>query len=470
MKFYITTSIAYANASPHIGFALESIQADVLARYHRINGDEVFFLTGTDEYGTKIFQAAQKANSQPREFVDKISEDFKNLKKVLNLSWDDFIRTTDNERHWPAVHKMWELLKKDIEKRSYKGLYCVGCEAFVTEKDLIDGKCPIHLKEPEAVEEKNYFFKLSKYQNQIDELIERDKIKIIPEVRKNEILSFVRQGLKDISISRPKEKLSWGIPVPEDDNQVIYVWIDALTNYISALGFGGENEEKFKKFWPADVHLIGKDILRFHAVIWIGMLLSAGLDLPKNIFVHGYITSNGQKMSKSLGNVVSPIGLVDKYGTDAVRYFLLREIPSAGDGDFTEEKFLARYNGDLANGLGNFAARVLTMASRIKLDAPSEELLKKYEQIKNQHDSHIEEFRFNEFLSAVWSLIAGSDAMINDKKPWENPEEKKDVMIELILRLRIVAEQLRPFLPETSEKILTAIKENKKPENLFPRI
>jgi len=356
----------YTNSPPHIGFAFESIQADVLARYHRLLGEDTVFLTGTDEHGTKVAQAAKEAGKKPKEFVDEIAEKVEELKRILNLSNDDFIRTTDQKRHWPAVKKVWLKLKEtgDIYKKKYQAFYCSGCEAFITKKDLVNGKCAIHQTEPEIIDEENYFFRLSKYSKAIEKSIEKDELKIIPETRKNEILSFIKQGLEDVSFSRPREKLQWGIPVPDDESQTMYVWADALTNYISALGYFEENE-KFKKFWPADIHCIGKDIIRFHAVIWPGMLLSLGLPLPKTIFIHGFITVGGQKMSKSLGNVIDPFELVKKYGTDAVRYFLLREIPSTEDGDFTYEKFGKRYNSDLAAGLGNLVARTITVAAKL---------------------------------------------------------------------------------------------------------
>ncbi|PIR44348.1 methionine--tRNA ligase [Candidatus Wolfebacteria bacterium CG10_big_fil_rev_8_21_14_0_10_31_9] len=481
MKFYITTSIAYANGSPHIGFALESIQADVLARYHRQKGDEVFFLTGTDEHGTKIYKTAQKAGKDTQKFVDEISEEFKGLKSVLNLSWGDFIRTTDQKKHWPAVFEIWKKLdeKKLIEAREFEGLYCIGCESFKLVKDLVDGKCPEHLVEPEKIKEKNYFFKLSEFGNNLKQKIESDEIKIIPQSRKNEVLSFINQGLTDISISRPKEKLPWGISVPGDDSQVIYVWIDALTNYISALGFGNENNENFKKFWPADVHCIGKDILRFHAVIWPAILMACELQLPKNIFVHGHITSGNQKMSKSLGNVISPVELVNKYGADAVRYYLLREIPSIEDGDYSEEKFINRYNGDLANGLGNFSARVLTLASReVNLQINTDNTNKEISSTEKVVEQKISEFKFNEAIEAIWKLISFGDIYINQEKPWGNTnvKEKNDVIVRLVLILEHVAKLIIPFLPETSKKILESIKHEgniikiNKGENLFQRI
>ena len=353
-KFYISTSIAYANAPPHLGFALELVQADVLTRYQRSLKKDIFFLTGTDEHGAKVVKAAERAPKTPKDFVDEISWKFKALAKVLDISNDDFIRTSDQKRHWPEVRKVWLKLKEngDIYKKKYQGLYCVGCEAFITKKDLADGKCRIHQKEPEVIKEENYFFRLSRYSKMITEILRMGKINIIPETRKNEMLSFVGQGLEDISFSRPRKDLKWGIPVPNDETQTIYVWADALTNYLS----GAKNR------WPADIQCIGKDILKFHSLIWPGMLLSLGLPLPKVILVHGFITVAGQKMSKSLGNVIDPFELVKKYGTDAVRYFLLREIPPTEDGDFTYEKFEGRYNADLAKGLGNLAARVITMA------------------------------------------------------------------------------------------------------------
>src|SRR3989338_4064433 len=358
-KFYISTSIAYVNAPPHIGFALESLQADVLARWRRQKGEEVFFLTGTDEHGAKIARAAEVAGKTPRELVDENAEKFRELKKSLNLSWDNFIRTSDEKVHWPVAQELWRRLEKagDLYKKSYQGLYCVGHEAFVTQKDLENGKCRDHQKEPEIIEEENWFFRLSKYSEVIKEKVESGELKIVPETRKNEILSLLREGLEDISFSRPSKDLSWGVPVPDDDTQTMYVWADALSNYIS--GRGGISEwEKH----PADIHLIGKDILRFHAAIWPGMLLSAGLPLPKAIYVHGHITSGGKKMSKTLGNVIDPEELLAEYGTEAVRYFLARHITPFEDGDITREAFKDAYNADLANGLGNLASRIMTLA------------------------------------------------------------------------------------------------------------
>jgi methionyl-tRNA synthetase len=481
-NFYITTSIVYTNAPPHIGFALECIQADVVARYHRLFGKEVYFLTGTDEHGTKVAKAAREEGKNLKEFVNEISKKVRKLKEILNLSNDDFIRTTDKKRHWPAVKKVWLKLKEagDIYKKKYKGLYCLGCEAFITKKDLVNGKCPLHQKKPEGVEEENYFFRLSKYSKKIEKAIKTDKIKIIPETRKNEILKFLKRGLEDISFSRPRKKLKWGIPVPDDKTQTIYVWADALTNYISAIGYSKETK-KFKKLWPANVHCIGKDILRFHTVIWPAMLLSLNLPLPKTIFVHGFITVGGQKMSKSLGNIIDPFELVEKYGTDAVRYFLLREIPSAEDGDFTYEKFEKRYNSDLAKGLGNLVARVIKLAqmSNVKCQMSNKISNIKFQKIikdaKEDWKESLNEFKFNEALIAIWDLISFCDRYIDEEKPWKlvkseiKYQKSKRVISNLLFALSNIAEMLKPLLPQTSKKIIEQIK-TKKGKPLFPRL
>ncbi len=476
-KFYITTSIAYTNAPPHIGYALELVQADVLARYHKLLDEDVFFLTGTDEHGKKVAEASEKTASRPEDFANDISAKFKKLTGALNSSNDDFIRTTDQKRHWPVVQEVWQKLKEkeDIYKKKYQGLYCVGCEAFITKKDLIERKCKIHQKEPEAVEEENYFFKLSKYSKEIEEIIKKDEVKIIPEGKKNEMLSFIKEGLEDVSFSRPRKDLKWGIPVPDDDSQTIYVWADALVNYISALGVFEAG--KFKKYWPPDVHFLGKDILRFHATIWLGMLLSLGLKLPKKIFVHGFITSGGQKMSKSLGNVADPFELIKKYGVDAVRYFLLREIPAQEDGDFTEEKFIGRYNADLAGGIGNLVARVVTLAKKIEIKSTKSlpaSLREALQAGETNYRKALDEFKFNEALISIWELISFCDEYIEKEKPWSfDPAQDKEkcnkVISDLLSVIGSIAEMLTPFLPETSEKILKQIKEGKS-QPLFPRI
>ena len=476
-KFYITTSIPYVNADPHIGFALEIIQADVLARYHRQKSEDVFFLTGTDEHGVKVVRAAELAGKTPQEFVDEISEKFKALKDTLNLSWDDFIRTSDKKRHWPGAQKLWLRLYDagKLYKKPYKGFYCVGHEAFITEKDLVQGKCRDHQKEPEVIEEENWFFRLSDYTEEIKSKIKSGELRIVPEGRKNEILSLTKEGFEDISFSRPSKDLSWGIPVPNDPDHTMYVWCDALSNYITALGYGSTRNvdiSKFNKWWPADVHVIGKDILRFHAAIWPGMLLAAGLPLPKIIFVHGFITVGGEKMSKTVGNMINPFEVVKKYGADALRYYLLREIPPTGDGDFTYGKFEQRYNADLAKGLGNLIARVLTLAEKSDVKANPElfsEVVKDVE--KNVHE-FLHDFRFNDALAAIWQLISAGDKYIDDKKPWTlpaNSEEFKEIISSLLSLVSEIGNLIEPFLPETSEKISKAVK-NKKSGILFPRL
>lgn len=470
-KFYITTSIAYTNAPPHIGFALELLQADVLARYHRLLNENVFFLTGTDEHGLKIEKAAKNAGKSPVEFTEEISAKFRLLTKKLKISNDDFIRTTDKKRHWPTVEKAWiELLEKeDIYKKKYKGLYCVGCEAFLKEKDLVDGKCPNHQKEPEVIEEENYFFRLSNYTNQVKKEIEKGKIKIIPEARKKEILKFIEQGVEDISISRSREKLKWGIPVPNDNTQTIYVWFEALLNYLYP-----------KNFWPADVQCIGKDIFRFHALIWPAILIALDLPRPKSILVHGFITVNGQKMSKSLGNIVDPFEFIDKYGADAVRYFLLREIPPTEDGDFTYEKFKERYNADLARGIGNLLARILTLAKKSDFEnlnfkkIQNSEIKEKVKKTEKKYKNLLDNFKFNESLASIWELISFCDKYLEKEKPWEllknnKREMAKNIIGDLLFVVLKIAEFLQPLLPETSEKIRLQLK-NKKTALFFPRL
>jgi len=475
-KLYITTAIDYVNASPHIGHALEKIQADVIARYYRLLDEEVFFLTGTDENSLKNVQAAEKERIDVKELVEKYAERFYQLKEALNLSFDDFIRTTE-ERHTKGAQKLWLACKEDIYKKTYKGLYCVGCEVFYKEGELINGLCPEHKTKPELIEEENYFFRLSKYQNELEKIIETDKIQIIPESRKNEVLSFIRSGLEDICISRSAERAKgWGIPVPDDPTQIIWVWFDALTNYITALGYA-KDSEKFQEFWQENenkLHIIGKGISRFHCIYWPAILLSAKLSLPNTIFIHGYITVSGQKMSKSLGNVIDPFELVKRYGTDPVRYFLLREISPTEDGDFTDEKFRERYNADLAKGLGNLVARVITLATKLKTQnlklktkTQNLKLKEKIDKTQEKYKKALEEFKFNEALISIWDLIHFCDKYIEEKRPWETKDP--EVISDLLIALSNIAKLLKPFLPETSEKILEQLK-TKESKPLFPRL
>ncbi len=461
-KFYLTTSIAYVNGAPHLGYALEMVQADAIARFRRQEGDDVFFLTGTDEHGAKIARAAEAAGVMPRALVDKNSAAFRGLKETLSLSWDDFIRTSDEVRHWPNVVSVWNKLVEagDVYKKTYKGLYCVGHEAFVTEKDLIDGICRDHNAAPEIIEEENYFFRLSKYADEVKKRIESGELQIIPQGRAKEIVNFINQGMEDISFSRPRKDLSWGVPVPNDDTQTIYVWCDALVNYLFPEGR-----------WPASVHCIGKDILRFHALYWPAMLLSAKMPLPKALFVHGHITSEGQKMSKTLGNVVNPFELVKKYGADAVRYYLLREIPPTDDGDFGVEKFEARYTADLANGLGNFAARCTALASRAGVTAAAVPEAAVAEAIAKAREAvrvKMGEYALHEAVAAVWDLITFGNQYMNEKKPWDKEVSESDKAVAIgngLVILGAVADLLAPFLPDAAAKIKAG-----DAGMLFPRI
>ncbi len=487
----------YTNGNPHIGFAFELILADVLARYHRLLGDETFFLTGTDEHGATVVKAADKNNKSPKEFVDEVTAKVQELAKILNISNDDFIRTSDKVRHWPAAQKIWKLLASDLYKKNYEGLYCVGHEAFMKKSDLVDGVCPLHKTEPEKIKEENWFFKLTKYKKEVKKRIESGEMKIVPETRKQEIINLIDDA-EDVSFSRPSKDLKWGIPVPGDETQTMYVWADALTNYVSALGYA-ENPPaggpKFEKFWPADVHLVGKDILRFHAIIWPAMLLSAGLPLPKAIYVHGFITVDGEKMSKTVGNVVDPFYAIEKYGAEVVRYFLLREIPSGDDGDFSYKKLEERYNGDLANGLGNLVQRILTLIENnldseliYKTDFIQDDIKKFVIEVKEKYIKNIDNFALHEALGKTWELIAFADKYLNDKKPWqlvkENEKEFLAVMTNLVFLIYTIwAFLLKPFMPETAKKIRVSFGadekisqiENykfivKKGEGLFPRI
>lgn len=483
-KFYLTTPIFYANQSPHLGTAYTVIAADVLARYYRQKGEKVFFLTGTDEHGEKIAQAAEKAGKSPQKFVDEIAQSFKETWRALNISHDDFIRTTAS-RHKKGAEKFLLALKKTgkVYQGKYEGLYCLGCEKFITEKELVGGKCPDHQKEPQKISEINYFFKLSDFLNKIEKLIKADKIKIEPLGRKNEVLSLLGQDLEDFSISR--ERVKWGIPLPFDKKQTTYVWIEALANYITAIGYGS-GAKKFNQLWPADLHLIGKDIFKFHAIYWPALLLAVGLKPPKKIFAHGFFTVKGQKMSKSLGNIIEPVFLAKKYGSDAVRYFLLREIPFGQDGDFSFGRLEERYNADLANGLGNLVSRVLALLEKadasVILSPPKageesrgkNKLAGQIKSTQQKYHKAMEEIKFHEALEVIWQLISASDEFIEINKPWKliktDQVKFKQVLSELLAILKEITILLQPFLPTTSEKILKQIKLNKKTEVLFPRL
>lgn len=472
MKFYITTSIPYANGDPHIGFAMELIQADTLARYHRqILGDTTRFLTGIDQNGLKNHQTAAQQGISTLDFVEQRSATFEKLTKSANASNDDYIKTTDQQRHWPAAQKLWQAMvdNGDIYLKKYKGLYSVRAERFVTQKELDEDGGKEHSK-IEEIEEQNYFFALSKYQDKLKDLIESDQLRIVPDSKKQEMLQFINQGLEDISFSRATDKLPWGIPVPGDDSQVMYVWCDALTNYVSALGYGSDDQRLMQEFWPADVHLIGKDIVRFHALYWPAMLMSAKLPLPKNIFVHGFINVEGQKMSKSLGNVISPFDLIDTYGVDPVRYYFLREIPTTGDGDYSEGRFKDRYNDDLANGLGNLVARVAKLCEKSSANFQVQPV-----DVESHTDYHqtLNNFQLNQTLDYIWKLISAADQQIDSTKPWtQQGTELENNLTNLVSQIVVIATLLQPFMPDTSAKILAQYTTGQIQSStpLFPRL
>ncbi|MCK5026882.1 MAG: methionine--tRNA ligase [Candidatus Pacebacteria bacterium] len=492
--FYITTPIYYTNNSPHVGHAYASTVADILARYHREIGNDTFFLTGTADHGDKIRRAAEAANMNPQAFTDINSNKFKDLYEKLNISYDDFIRNSDKEKHWPGAQALWRAMERseDIYWKAYEGLYCVGCEKFITEKDLVDGKCPDHDKVPEIVKEENYFFKLSKYAEKVRALIEKDEIRILPASRKAELLAFIDSGLKDVSFSRPENAILWGIPVPEDEHdQMMYVWCEELSNYISALGYGKKDHNLFDTYWPTDLHVVGKDILRFHAIVWPAMLLSAGLPLPKTILAHGMIISGGKKMSKTIGNVIDPNEYIDLYGADAFRYYLAREISPFEDGDFSEEKFIETYNANLANGLGNLVSRVFKMAQqyfdgevtrKLSVDVPLQvhretftggEDIEGYSipyMVENiiipEYKEKMDTMNIQQAADVVWKLIGILDGYITHYEPFklikEDKEKTENILWNLLFGIETVAKLIKPILPETAEKIEEELKQNSK--------
>ncbi len=466
-KFYITTTLPYVNAEPHLGFAMEIVQADFVARYHKLMGEDVVFNTGTDEYGIKIYRAAKLQKKDPQAYVDEYAAKFDALKDSLNLSYTNFLRTS-SPQHKKAAQELWKrcLENEDIYKKNYKIKYCVGCELEKTDSELQDGKCPIHPNlSIEIIEEENYFFKFSKYQQPLLDLYEKNPQFVLPDFRLREIKEFVSKGLQDFSISRLKEKLPWGVPVFNDPDHVSYVWFDALVCYISTLGWP-DDEEKFKAFWPV-VQMAGKDNLRQQSAMWQAMLLSAGLPNSKQIIIHGFITNSGQKMSKSLGNVIDPFELVKKYGTDAVRFFIGHELNTFEDSDVTPERILESYNGNLANGLGNLVARVAKLCEQKNIEAPNPPIL-----LDPKMQKPLEEYKFSEALNHIWGEITEADKKVNIEKPWELSGEKaKEVLRDLVKKIQHIAFNLQPFLPETAEKILKQFsgKISSQPP-LFPRI
>jgi len=474
-NFFVTTSIPYINGEPHIGFGLEIIIADAIARYARQQGSTVVFSTGTDEHGGKIEEKAAELKMTPQALADQNSAKFRELVTTLGITNDRFIRTTD-KGHEQRAQIIWKNLNKDIYKGKYTGWYCVGDEAFFTETVVKEnnGVCPNHNRPYDKIEEENYFFKLSSYTAPILKAIESGAFNIVPHTKRNEILSLLKDGLDDISISRPKEKIGWGIPVPGDTKQVMYVWFEALLNYITVLGY--PEHEDFKKFWPASVQVIGKDIIRFHAAIWPGILLGLGLPLPKSLYVHGFVNVSGQKISKSLGNVINPDEIVKIYGVDAFRYFFMRHVPSYGDGDFTWEEFERSYNNELGNELGNAVQRTVVMIEKFQDgligDIPDSE-----------HDSAVyhdamANFKFDRALDSVWEQVKGLNQYIDEQKPWTiakegDAEHLQEVLANMVSDLIEIAELLVPFMPDAAQAIKNIFAEGllRAPASvLFPKI
>lgn len=477
-KFYLTSAIPYVNARPHIGWATEIIQSDVIKRYQKSLGKDVYYLCGSDENSLKNVQAAEKENLSIQEFVDKYATYFITLAKKLDVQFDVFQRGSNPDHH-KASQKLWDLCDKngDIYKKQYTGLYCVGCELFYTPDELNEnGECFEHPgKKLDEITEENYFFRLSKYKEKLVELIDSDELAIIPDHRKNEVLSFLKGDLADISISRSNERAkNWGVTVPGDPTQKLYVWFDALNIYQSGVGFVSD-EKLYKTWWPANLHIIGKGILRFHAVYWPAFLLSAKLELPKKLFVHEYLTVNGQKISKSLGNAIDPTLFIEKYGTDAVRYYCLAKISPFSDGDFSDEKFHEAYNADLANGLGNLVARVAKLCELTRYQQ-TESINARHVVDDAEYKKALKEFRFNDALGFIWEKISKADKFIDETKPWElikteNPQ-LHDILAHLIDEIQEIAALLEPFLPETAKKIRKQFQETeiKTAQSLFPRV
>jgi methionyl-tRNA synthetase len=454
-KYYVTTSIPYVNGEPHLGHAMEFVMGDVLARRARQQGDTVIFSIGTDEHGGKIAEKAEELKLQPKVLADQMSRQFGDLAKKLNISNDRFIRTTD-AGHEQRAAVIWKKLAKDIYKGKYEGWYCTGDEAFFSEAEVKanNGVCPDHNRPYEKIEEDNYFFNLKKYADQVLTAIENDDFQILPATKRNEILSLIKGGLENISISRPAEKIGWGIPVPGDENQVMYVWFEALMNYITVLGY--PEHDDFKQFWPAQIQVIGKGILRFHAAIWPAMLMALDLPLPKQLYVHGYVTVDGKKMSKSLGNSVSPDEVIDRYGAEAFRYYFLRHIPSYNDGDFSWKSFEATYNNELANELGNAVQRTSAMIKQYLTGVLTE--IPPAEHDIAQYNEALANCRFDRALDEVWEQVRGLNQYIEQEKPWViakegDPAHLQEVLAYQASSLLSIATLLEPFLPDTAAKV-----------------
>lgn len=475
--FYITTTLPYVNSKPHIGFAMELVRADVVARYKELLGYDVFFNTGTDEHGLKIFEKAEELGMTTQEYVDQAVESFRTLAQLLSIKeGHTFTRTTDSQ-HIESAQAFWKLCEKDIYKDTYETKYCVGCELEKTDSELVDGKCPLHpTREIELREEENYYFAFSQYQEKLLDFYEKNPDFIIPDYRMKEMRHFIEQGLQDFSISRLKKKMPWGVPVPGDEEHVMYVWFDALVNYISALGWPND-EETYTTYWVkgTPVQYAGKDNLRQQSAMWQAMLMSAGLPNSSHVVIDGFITSGGQKMSKSLGNVIDPVDWIETYGADALRYYVVRELHPFEDSDATDEKMLEAYNANLANGIGNLASRIMKMAVSYEVDVPEEPTFEECVRIHKNYSEAFDSFELNEALDIVWSEIQKVDEMIAKREPFKkikiNPDEARKDVFELMEHLYVVAVLLEPFMPDTSEKIKNAIVNKKSFDTpLFPRI
>jgi methionyl-tRNA synthetase len=502
-RYYVTTSIPYVNAAPHLGFALEAVQADVFARYHRLLGEDTRLLTGTDDNSLKNVLAAERAGVPVRDLVDRNARVFRSLSPALDLTNDDFIRTSADARHLAGVRHLWQALDRrgDLYKRPYEGLYCVGCEQFYTPDELVEGRCPVHVTVPEVVREENYFFRLSRYQGDLQRLLASERLRIVPESRRNEVQAFVARGLQDFSVSRSRTRArGWGIEVPGDPEQVVYVWLDALANYITALGYGGPDGGAglYRRYWGEGarrVHVIGKDIIRFHAVYWPAILLSAGEPLPDTIFVHGFLTVAGRKLSKSTGHVVDPFALATRYGVDAVRYWLLRDVPPTADADYTAERLERRYTADLANDLGNLLQRTVGLLHRYRAGhvpvvapgqaeatgGPAGEVASVAREVQRRLPAALGAYDPQEALEAVWHLVGRANRYVEETAPWALARRERDgdlgagagsgagapsragapagaeldlVLATLAEALRLIGEALRPLLPRTADAVL----------------
>lgn len=478
-KLYITTAIPYVNSKPHIGNALDYLLADIWTRYQKQNGHAVRFQAGTDEHGNKIAAKAAEAGLDPKTYTDQMYVNFQTLMNKIGASYTDFVRTTD-EHHIQAVQYIWQTLAPYIYKGSYEGWYCVGCESFVSDKEATanNGVCPDHNQPYQRLSEENYYLKTSAFTDRVKQAFNDNEIQIVPEFRKKEFMELIKDGLQDVSISRPKKNLSWGIPVPGDPEQVMYVWLDALTNYITVLGYPDKVE--WKEYWPADVQVIGKDILRFHAGLWPAILLGLGLELPKKLLVHGHVNVSGTKMSKSIGNVVDPIEIMDNYGVDSFRYYFARHIPTLDDGDFTWDKFENSYNTELANDLGNVIRRVSSMITRYQSGVIGE--IPKGEHDMGAYHEAMDNLEFNRALDEVWLMVRSLNQYIENVKPWEiakNVDKDSDAPLHLaevlayaVGALLQIGDLLIPFLPETANKIHTTFETGVvvDPGVFFPRI